>query len=648
MKKTLLTSAFAAASLLAICAATQSDPIIMTVNKTPVHKSEFEYLYHKNSQQQLQPQTLDQYVDMFVNYKLKVADAQNAGLDTTKEFLDEFNKYKYELADPYVKETAVIDSLVTVAYSHYDNIRHVRHIMLPLGQNNDDMAQAKARLDSLRTEILAGHIDWNTAAAKYSVDGATNLNGGDMGWLSVGYFPWPFEDMAYQTPVHSISPVVNSGYYYHIIRVDSIRPNPGEVKASHILKLTRGLTPEAAAKAKAQIDSIYTLLVGGADFADIAKRESQDPGSASRGGDLGWFKSGAMVAPFDSAAFTLANGQISAPVQTVYGYHIILCTGHRGVESLDDARKRIENQILADDRSLIINDAKVKRLTTLYGAHLDDGGLKKIRNLIAKNGGYDSIAIEQLKKSDIPVYVIGKTSTPVKNIMSQVAVTASTDIDAAMTIIKQAATFAMNQQLMRDERDDLINTNAEYRNLVNEYRDGILLFARANQKVWDRPNKDPEALETYFKQHRDKYKWDTPKYKGYVIMAANDSVLTLAKTYTDSLSLTSTTFDHTTFVKDMRSRFGRDIKVERVIAAKGDNPITDYLAFDGERPQDTKTSWRYYYAFRGRIINAPEEAADVKGLVTTDFQNALEEQWIKELRKKYPVTINRAVLKTVK
>lgn len=644
MKKTIVSAALALGAVCAIGAAVDSDPVLMTVNSKPVHRSEFEYLYHKNNSQQLQPQSLDEYVDMFVNYKLKVADAEEAGLDTTKDFRSEYEKFRNELAEPYLREEAAYDSLAREAYGHLGSLRYVRHIMLPLGETPEQIHAAEARIDSLRQAIIDGTADWDEVAAKYSVDGGSRNNGGIMGWMPAGRFPWPFEDMAYRTEVGTISPRVNSGFGYHIIRIDSVKPNPGEVHVEHILRLTQGMDSAATAQVALQVDSIRALLAAGADFADMAKRESQDPGSASRGGDLGWFGMGMMVKPFENAAFALKDGELSGPVKTAYGYHILHKLGSRSVAPFEDMRERLISQINSDDRALIPVQKKVARLTKLFDARYDEKGFRKLQKLIGTT--YDSAAVERLKKSDIVLMRIGKTPVTVAEVMPSVPVSAAIPVADAVKVIRRSAERVMQERLFDRERDALVDTNPEYRNLIGEYRDGILLFARATDVVWDRASKEPEELEKFFRRNRDKYTWDQPKFKGYIVMAKNDSVLAEARAYTDSIG--SAAAVSSDFVKDMRARFGRNIKVERVIAAKGDNAITDFLAFGGEKPADNPTGWNCYYAFMGRVVDRPEEAADVRGAVTTDFQNELEKKWVEALRAKYPVTIDRSVLSTVK
>lgn len=648
MKKTLIALGVAAATALATFAATQADPVVMTVNGLPVLKSEFEYLYNKNASQQLQPQTLMEYVEMFKDYKLKVADALAARLDTTRDFRDEYNKFRFELAAPYLEETEMIDSMIAAAYSHYPEQVNVSHIMLPLGQDSKDMAENYARLDSIRNLILSGDLKWDEAVYFNTIDGGTKARKGNMGWLPLGRFPWQFEDMAYATKVGEISPIVNSGFGYHIIRVEQRRPNPGEVQVKHILRTTRGLDSTQVAATRALTDSLYNVLTTqkDADFDALARQFSQDPGSASRGGDLGWFGPGAMVVPFDSAAFALKVGEVSQPVETAFGYHILFKTAQRPYLTFDQAKKTIESQISNDDRQLLAIQRHQSKLESKFKAALDKKGLDKIYKMIAKNpGGYDSTMVEKLRTCDITVFTIGKKKYPVKAVMKSVPVTASTDASHAITLIKEGANQQMKIALGEMDRDDLLTTNADYRNLVNEYRDGILLFARATDQVWDRASRDTQGLEEFFNANRSRYHWDAPKYVGYVVMAMNDSLLNEARQYTDSLTASGSIPDHDTLVQEMRNRFNRSVKIERVVAAKGDNPITDYLAFAGEKPD--KPTWNSYYAWNGGLQAQPQKALDVRSQVVTDYQNYLEQQWLKEIRAKYPIVVFREVLDTI-
>lgn len=647
MKKLHLSAAIAVTAM-AVTAAAASDPVLMTINKMPVRLSEFEYLYNKNNSQQLQPQTLDEYVDMFVNYKLKVAAAVAAGMDTTASFRNEFEGYAAELAQARMVDSTVYDSLLHEAYDHARELRYVSHIMLPPSDGITSTEAAMAHADSIRNAILSGTTTFEDAAAA-SIDRASATRGGRMGWVLPGRFPWPFEKASYDTPLGGISPVINSGFGLHIIRVDEIKPNPGEVEAEHILKLTHGKTPEEAEHARVAIDSIYNVVTQpGVDFEDVARRESEDPGSAKQGGKLGWFSSGMMVAPFDSASFAMQVGEISRPVATAYGYHIIHKTGARPVASFEDMRQSLEQQINGDERGQLPAQRRLDALVQQYKGQVSDDGLAKVRHIIEECGRYDSIAIEALKASTIPVYTVADKKYTIASVMPAMPVTASMDVDNAMTMLRNTTNRVMRDKVAEIYRKDLVNIDPDYRNIYNEYRDGILLYNISNQEVWERAAKDTTGLEKYFAEHRADYTWKAPKFKGYIIFATNDSVQTEVKAFTDSLDAAGATFTREDLVKMIDKRFGRDAKVERVLAAKGDNAITDYLAFDGPKPENQKMRWQSYYAYRGRIIDQPEDAFDVRGQVTTDYQALLEKEWVKELHKRFPVKINRKVLAKAK
>lgn len=647
MKKLHLSAAIAVTAM-AITAAAASDPVLMTINKVPVRLSEFEYLYNKNNSQQLQPQTLDEYVDMFVNYKLKVAAAVAAGMDTTASFRNEFEGYAAELAQARMVDSTVYDSLLHEAYDHARELRYVSHIMLPPSDGTTSNEAAMAHADSIRNAILSGTTTFEDAAAA-SIDRASATRGGRMGWVLPGRFPWPFEKTSYDTPLGGISPVINSGFGLHIIRVDEIKPNPGEVEAEHILKLTHGKTPEEAEHARVAIDSIYNVVTQpGVDFEDVARRESEDPGSAKQGGKLGWFSSGMMVAPFDSASFAMQVGEISRPVATAYGYHIIHKTGARPVASFEDMRQSLEQQINGDERGQLPAQRRLDALVQQYKGQVSDDGLAKVRHIIEECGRYDSTAIEALKASTIPVYTVADKKYTIVSVMPTMPVTASMDVDNAMTMLRNTTNRVMRDKVAEIYRKDLVNIDPEYRNIYNEYRDGILLYNISNQEVWERAAKDTTGLEKYFAEHRADYTWKAPKFKGYIIFATNDSVQTEVKAFTDSLDAAGADFTREALVKMIDKRFGRDAKVERVLAAKGDNAITDYLAFDGPKPENQKMRWQSYYAYRGRIIDQPEDAFDVRGQVTTDYQALLEKEWVKNLHKRFPVKINRKVLAKAK
>ena len=499
-------------------------------------------------------------------------------------------------------------------------------------------------LDSLKVAITAGTTTFEDAARNFSVDRYSASKGGRMGYVVPGRFPWAFEEAAYSIPVGKISDVVNSGMGYHLVRVESRTPAQGEIEAEHILLLTRDMPQSEIEARKAKADSIYKLAKDGADFAELARKFSEDPGSASKGGKLGWFGRGAMVAEFDSAAFALPDGGISKPVKTDFGYHIIHRTAHRGVPALADMRKNIEARIAADERSAMPEEAVMSRLRKAHKAEISQGALDQIRAVIdANDGKCDSTFIERIKIMNpvIASFDGGEIST-----LDALARTPDTQMSYnPVQAIAGTASLLLDEALIQQEQNRLADENKDFSNLLKEYHDGILLYEVSNRKVWDKASADKEGLEKFFRTNAANYRWDTPKFKSYVIFASSDSTLKAAVAYADSLS----TADPTEFVRQMRERFKRDIKIERVVAAKGENPITDHLGFGADRPADSATNkWKFYTAYKGRIIDAPEEAADVRGTVLTDYQSALDKEWLKQLHKKYKVKINNKVFNSLK
>lgn len=637
MKKYLLAAGYVAMTLLMANAAS-SDPVLMKINGKEVPVSEFEYLYNKNNSQQQTEQSLDDYLPMFIDYKLKVADAEAQGLDQTEQFAQEFKKFRGELAAPYFVDKSVEDALIAEAYNHRLSDVLVSHIMFAMKPG------AEQRADSVRNEILAGNISFEDAARQFSVDSYSAARGGLMGYVTPDRFPYPFEKAAYNTAKGELSPVVNSGLGYHIIRVESVNPSPGEVHAAHILLMTRGVSPEQAEANKVKIDSIYNVLAAGGDFAKLAAAYSQD-GSAQRGGDLGYFGRGQMVAEFDSVSFALSDGEISRPFKTMFGYHIVKRIDHKGIAPLDSLMPAIKQAMSRDERSKAPAEAGVAAIISRYKGALNPAGIDRMAEILRASGRLDTATVAAITAIEEPAatYESGVVSFP--EVMVNILPNATISEQAARDMISDAAYSAMREATLDLARDMLMLDNADYRNLINEYRDGILLYEVANRNVWDRAAKDTEGLKAFFDANKSNYKWESPKFKSYIIFATNDSILDEAMKFAPTLS----TDVPAEFTQAMHKRFGRDIKVERVIAAKGENAITDYLGFGAEKPaKPASTKWIAYKAYKGRILDAPEEPADVRGAAVTDYQAKLEADWVKQLHDKYPVKVNNKIFKQLK
>lgn len=628
----------------ALMATAAKDPVLMKINGKEIRLSEFEYLYNKNKQQQLENESLEQYVDRFVTYKLKVADAEAEKIDTLPSFTKELNGYCDELVRPFLEDTTVKERLVREAYDRFTKNVNIDHMMLSLGRDYADQKVQLALADSL-INVLKNGADWEAIVDQYSIDPSKTRNKGHYGFIAAGQFPYSFEYACYNTPVGEISKPIRTEYGIHFVRVNAVREDQGQVHARHILRIfprNAAPTPEVKAQVKAKIDSIYELVKNGADFEEMAKQFSEDPGSAKHGGDLGFFPRGRMVREFEDVAFSLRNGEISEPFETSYGYHFIQRVENKSYMTFDEVRPRLEQRIATDERATMPREARIEEAKKQYNYAINKKLDKYIENEIKKNGGYDSTLVANLRKSNFVAFTYANEKVPVSVIAAKLNPFAKLNNDAAKGYFMSLIDGIANDKVMRYYTDNLINDNVDYRNLINEYRDGMLLFEISNRKVWEAAGKDTLGLNEYFEANRAKYNWDEPRFKGIILSAQGDSVMQEVKADIAKLGHCDTLY------ATLHNKYGRLIKMERMIVAKGENKAADYLYFNGPAIDANSNKFNCVMTLEGGLIYAPECAADVRGQVTSDYQDVLEKRWVELLKTKYPVEINKGVLKQVK
>lgn len=625
-----------------------SEKAILTIDKTPTTVGEFEYLYNKNNSQQAVRQTPAEYMELFKIYKLKVADAIANGIDTTASFKEEYLNYRSDLAAPYFIDKQAFDKAVRQAYDQSNNQVEVSHIMFAMGQDEQDTKQILARIDSVRNVILSGQATFDEMAVRFSIDGMARRTGrGYMGWVSNNStYPYEFVNCAFNTPVGEISEPVNSGFGYHLILPHSRRKASKEVLVEHILKLTQGKSEEDAGKQKAAIDSIYNLLTTNpsADFNQIAIAESEDPGSARQGGKLDWFGVGKMVPEFEQASMALAVGETSKPVKTAYGYHIIRKINERDSIPFEEVKEYMEGLVSGSEFMDKMRRNKMEELRNRFNEKVNDDIFDTIGNEITAAGDKDSVVIAGLRTDMRPVATYTGGVVTVADVVK--AMPALGKVDGKVFAIQMKATFnaqCSNAKLRELEVERLTKEVPDFRNLANEYHDGILLYEISNRNVWEKASTDKNGLEDFFRKNRKKYEtWTEPRFKGYIVFATSDSIAQGAK---EALERGKVPADSS--VVFLRKIYNKDIRVERVIAPKGKNEIVDHLAFNGPRPK-ASGKWIAYFPYQFAIISQPEEAGDVRGEVTSDYQNQLEKEWVERLKKQHKVKVNNSLLKTIK
>ncbi len=459
MRRPILFTALAAMVLTSVWAKKADDPVMMTVNGKDVKLSEFQYLYNKNNDQQSQQQPLDEYVDMFVNYKLKVADAEAARIDTTEAFIKELNSYRRQLSAPYLYDSVVFNNLLQEAYARMGYDIDVMHLMLPRGHNHEETKVMHHKLDSLRTLLVNG-ADWAEIAMANSVDPGVKHNKGHMGWMTANQYPYAFEVAAYNTPVGEVSQIIDTEFGHHIVKVIDRRPSRGEVSVQHILKLfPRGNNVDNSPEQKVAIDSIYNLLLNGADFDELAKAESEDPGSARNGGRLPSFGAGRMVPEFEEVSFALADGEMSKPFATSYGWHIVKRLEGKGIASLDDCKADLTRAINGDERGAMPVKSCLERLKKQYKSSVNKKGIDKVMSMVAANGGQlDSTLVDRLRTDNTVVFSVNKRNHTIAECIDLVKVTVPVKTESAHMYIVDAVNRTMDEAtLMRSARISHLN-----------------------------------------------------------------------------------------------------------------------------------------------------------------------------------------------
>lgn len=573
----------------------QEDKVLMTIDGQPVMASEFLYIYEKNNQESaLEQKNMDEYLDLFINFKLKVHEAEANGIDTTEAFKKELSGYRAQATPKYMKDEAAIDSLVEMSYRRIAEDRRGAHIAIqcPMTADDSTVEAALAQINTIRERVTTGvekkvkvkgkwkkvrePEDFFAVALETSSDPSVQENKGELGWITPFRYVYPFENAVYTTEVGEVTPVFRTAYGFHIALVEERRDHE-EVAAAHIMKMTPRGDEEAEAAAKVAIDSLYELVKNGANFAEVAKAQSDDKGSAMRGGDLGWFGRGYMVKPFEEAAFALKDsGEISAPIKSDFGWHIIMLKGKRGIQPLEEMRESILKKVQRDERIKEADASFIRKARAEY-------------NLPA-----------EMSDEDVRAYA----------------------------------------------DSHLEDKYPELKNLVKEYHDGILLFDISLEQVWDKASQDKEGLEAYFQAHKADYPWTEPRFKGFVVQCKNANLVKAVRAI-----IRNADRDSVESYINSRINIGDSItyvKCTRGLWTLGQNKIVDKLGFK-QKKVEFKTNSEFPHVFVvGKKLKAPEEFADERGKVTSDYQDYLEAEWVKQLREKYPVVVDEAVFESLK
>ena len=717
----------------------QPDKPLFTVADTEVYPQEFLYVYQKNN---LRPDSVSptedmkQYLDLYVNFKLKVEEAYNRGLQNQPTFKAELKQYQEQLAQPYLTESSVTEELINEAYQRMKQEVNASHILINVasGAAPEDTLAAYNKAVEVRQRALAGE-DFTKLAKEFSNDPSASQNGGDLGYFSSLQMVYPFENAAFKTPVGQISLPVRTRFGYHLVKVLDRRPSQGKVKVAHLMLRTQPNATEQQKQANAaKIKELHKQLSQGEDWEKLVRQFSEDRTTAAQGGQLPAFGTGQMIASFEQAAFSLsANDSLSAPVETPYGWHIIKLIEKIPVPPLAEVKEELAARVKRDTRSQLQEEALIKRLKK-------ENNLKNnTENLAYTWQQADSTVLTAGRWQYKPDSVEGKrvlfTINENPYTLKQFA---QWSVQRPLTVRSGTPAYALEkafeqwqkQELLAYEKEHLADKYEDYRMLVKEYHDGILLFQLMEENVWNKALEDTTGLQQFFNTRTNQYQWEE-RLDALVLDAASPEVLAKAEeALAEPLHLVSTKmlpvplFAEEVLNAQVRRELGQalaaiqyrdDYQLEIIAPAsdttqlrsyldkvqktsteqysrvklfalpkkknqpdaaqfrllssspvalesqfntenplnlqvvqgpfeRGDNPVTDTVPWLAGKHKLSQDGRHYMVIIKEVLPPGSKKLKEVRGQVITDYQAYLEQEWLKELRAKYPVVVNEDVL----
>ena len=634
--------------------------VLMTIAGKEVLVGEFVNIYQKNNYkgEDIDKKSLNEYVDLFINFKLKVREAEELGLDTVASFKKELSGYREQLAKPYFTDEATLQQLIAEAAEREKTDLRASHIFFRLqpDASPEDTLAAYNKAIMVR-ELLVKGEPFEKMAVTYSEDPSAKdreanqqhpyLKGnmGDLGYFTVFDMVYPFENGAYNTGIGMVSAPIRTEYGYHLIKIYNKRPSLGDFIVAHIfMTIPRNATAADSARVKQRMDSVYTKLQEGVKFEDLAKIYSDDKGSAAKGGVLPRRGVNRLVPEFIDAIYQLNEiDEYSKPVLTSYGWHIIKLVEKKTVKTPEEEKADLKQQVMKDSRGDATKQVVIARIRKENKVVEDPSALRDFYNLVTDSiffGRWKSDVTANLTKN---ILTIGTTLFTQKDFADYLATTQRKrePENITMYVDKMFNEFE-DECLIKFENDQLENKYPEFKTLINEYRDGILLFDLTDQKVWSKAVKDTIGLQQFYKKNKRNYMWDS-RVNASIYTITDPAAVQKVKAMIGNGSADAD------ILKALNTDSLKIVTIESGKFSRKDNSIIDSIAWQPGFSANFKVNNADVFVYVRKVLKPePKELNEARGLITADYQNFLEKAWIAELRAKYPVIVNNEVLVKIK
>ncbi|MBI1306561.1 MAG: peptidylprolyl isomerase [Bacteroidetes bacterium] len=618
--------------------AQKGGPVVFTVDKDTVWGAEFERVFSKNNRnpdKKPSIEELQEYEDLYVKFKLKVKEAYRLGMDTNADYKKELAGYRKQLAQPYLTDKTVTEKLVEEAYERSKYEVDASNLMIylsPVASPEDTLAAWK-RINHWRDLIVSGKYSFEQLTRDSSTDEHGKKEAGRLGYFTVFNMIYPFETQAYNTPVGEVSQPFRTQYGYHLLKVHDKRPARGEVQVAHIL--IRINNEAEYDTMKPRIDAIYQKLQQGEKWEDLVFKYSEDFNTRERGGTLNWIKSigGNVPADFREAAFALKDGEFSKPVKTELGWHIIYRKEHRPNPSFEDSKEAIKMKITRDSRSELNRSAVLARVKKENDYKINQKNWNTyIANIDSSAINGQSWIIPDALRADSTLFTIGKKKFNYGAFNIYVQQNPARNVNAKQHVERLFAKYADDMNLTYEE-SILEQKYDDFKYLMQEYRDGILLFELTNDMVWTKATEDTTGLKEFFAAHQQNYQWQ--QRAGIRIYTCNS-----AKTEKKLMKGLKKNISDADLKAKLNKKDPLALKIQQKIIEHGRDSAMDAQEWTVGLHTFTDAGNPTVLRIDSLIAPGPKTLKEAMGPATSDYQKYLEDQWIQELKGRYKVVIN--------
>lgn len=667
MRKSLLLFAIFLSTLTVNAQHSLNKRVLANLGGQKVTVGEFLNIYKENNLGDQDTVSIKHAVNLYINFRLKVMEAENLKMDTLASFKSELEGYRKELAKPYFVDKKINEALLKEAFERSRFDIRVSQILIKVSPyaSPADTLKAWKKIIKIRNEILKGK-NFGQAAVEYSDDpsarnqkaipgrrSARKGNRGDLGYFTVFNMVYPFESAAYNTPVGQISQPIRTRYGYYLIKVTDKRPAMGVAEVEHIFVAMKpgASTADSIAKAK-KIQDIYLKIKKGMPFEEAAKKYSEDKGSSYLGGRLPKFTSERIVPQFVINVDTLRIGQVSRPFQTIYGFHIIKLLSRKKPGNFKEEEPKLKEQLAISQRSNLSKQAVIVRLKKKNHLKIFPKAKHQLFVAIETRLATRNLVADSLKNMIKPLFKIGRNAQRTFISQYDFALFAQKyQINSKSSAIRDVMLNKLFDKFVGEKVIAYENTHLgaqypEFRDLMKEYHDGILLFNLTDKMVWSKATNDTLGLKKFYLEHHNQYQWK-PRVKATILETSKPLVKKL------QTAIASYQNNDSLFEAIGRKEIPgfKGLKPETGVFQKGDNKIVDQVKWvkGWSQPVTLVGENKAAIVLITQILpHGPKSYEEALGQIISDYQDYLQKQWVSELRSKYPVKINQKVLKKLK